>query len=60
MHRYHFHYFGPFSRFNLISLVLMKTKYLKFPVKISWFVCERDFEERQSIYIVVTLQGFPR
>ena len=60
MHRYHFHYFGPFPRCNLIAVVLLKTKYSKFLVKISWFVGERDFEERQSIYIVVTLQGFPR
>ena len=60
MHRYHFHYFGPFPRCNLIAVVLLKTKYSKFLVKISWFVGERDFLERQSIYIVFTLQGFPR
>ena len=42
----------------MIALVLMKTKYLKFPVKISWFVGERDFEERQSIYIVLLYKDF--
>ena len=36
----------------------MKTKYSKFPVKISWFVGERDFEERQSITLLLLYKDF--